>query len=258
VAARPIHCIHCNKRQADDGYITIKMYACCQVSDREAFTLNQTPDDVKEERLVAAQLMVSTGEGEEILYRDPQMQGAPVCARRYVSLVAKGGDDDMFSSDFTDSELGVGLLPPPLPPTNPQPTVAYLSERAKTYEQLQQSGELEVGIAFIHLFQFRRIPHPSPPLPPFPHSQEVLRVSGSGETTYSNLNRWDLGVNSRCTPPPPVLTCRHATLMPPMNEPDAQHSMPQGCAGPHKSRTPLDCLPRCRTSCKAWPAPPLC
>ena len=88
--------------------------AWCQVSDREALALDPTPDDVKDERLVAAQLMVDTGEGEEILFRDPNVHGAPVCARRYASLISKGGDDDMFSSDFSDSELKVRPFTPPV------------------------------------------------------------------------------------------------------------------------------------------------
>ena len=34
----------------------------------------------------------------------------PVCARRFASLASKHGDDDMFSSDFTDQELQVTCL----------------------------------------------------------------------------------------------------------------------------------------------------
>ena len=78
-----------------------------QASDREAFSLSKVADDLKQERLIAAQLMEANGEGEEILYRDPDMQGAPICARRYLSLVSRNGDDDMFSSDFSDEELKV-------------------------------------------------------------------------------------------------------------------------------------------------------
>ena len=78
-----------------------------QASDREAFSLSEVSDDSKQERLLAAQLMASNGEGEEILYRDPDMGGAPICARRYLSLLSRDGDDDMFSSDFSDEELQV-------------------------------------------------------------------------------------------------------------------------------------------------------
>lgn len=82
-------------------------YCHSQASDREAFSLSKVGDDQKQERLLAAQLMCSNGEGEEILYRDPDMEGAPICARRYLSLVSRNGDDDMFSSDFSDDELKV-------------------------------------------------------------------------------------------------------------------------------------------------------
>ena len=34
-----------------------------------------------------------------------QEDGSPITARRYLSLAAKGGDDDMFSSDLKDAEL---------------------------------------------------------------------------------------------------------------------------------------------------------
>jgi hypothetical protein len=88
------------------------------VSDREASSFSNTPDDLKEERLIAAQLMESNGEGEEILFRDPEMHGAPICARRYVSLVCRGGDDDMFSSDFSDTELKVTMPHPMIWPLN--------------------------------------------------------------------------------------------------------------------------------------------
>ena len=33
--------------------------------------------------------------------------GTPITARRWLSLVSRGGDDDMFSSDFTAEELAV-------------------------------------------------------------------------------------------------------------------------------------------------------
>ena len=81
-----------------------------QASDREAFSISKVADDLKQERLLAAQLMESNGEGDEILFRDPDMQGAPICARRYLSLVSRNGDDDMFSSDFGEEEFKVSAL----------------------------------------------------------------------------------------------------------------------------------------------------
>ena len=59
------------------------------------------------ERLGAAQQLSTTGKAEEILFRDWDMRGAPVCARRFLSLAAYDGDDDIFSSDFSDAQLKV-------------------------------------------------------------------------------------------------------------------------------------------------------
>ena len=36
--------------------------------------------------------------------------GTPVTARRWLSLVSRGGDDDMFSSDFNAEELQARML----------------------------------------------------------------------------------------------------------------------------------------------------
>ena len=68
------------------------------------------PGTVVQERLDAAQLMVANGKGEEILYRDWDMGGTPICARRAVALLAVEGDDDFFSSDFDDDQLKVVAL----------------------------------------------------------------------------------------------------------------------------------------------------
>lgn len=51
---------------------------------------------------------------EQILYRDHDYDGAAVSARRFLALAGAkgdtryGGDDDYFSTDFSDSELRVG------------------------------------------------------------------------------------------------------------------------------------------------------
>ncbi|KAL3154069.1 hypothetical protein ABBQ32_013610 [Trebouxia sp. C0010 RCD-2024] len=74
---------------------------CRQVSDREY----QAGKSTTSERLAVAEQMVQDGQGEDILFRDDDPVGTPVCARRFVSLASKHGDDDMFSSDFTDQEL---------------------------------------------------------------------------------------------------------------------------------------------------------
>ncbi len=74
-----------------------------QVSDREYQAGKATTAD----RLKTAEQMIRDGQGEHILFRDDDPVGTPVCASRFVSLASKHGDDDMFSSDFTDQELKV-------------------------------------------------------------------------------------------------------------------------------------------------------
>ena len=74
-----------------------------QVSDREYQAGKATTAD----RLKTAEQMIRDGQGEDILFRDDDPVGTPVCASRFVSLASKHGDDDMFSSDFTDQELKV-------------------------------------------------------------------------------------------------------------------------------------------------------
>mmetsp|Transcript_9418 Transcript_9418/g.22676 ORF Transcript_9418/g.22676 Transcript_9418/m.22676 type:complete len:220 (-) Transcript_9418:82-741(-) len=58
-----------------------------------------------------AREMVAEGRGEDVLARDIFGEGTPsfMSARRFLSLAERGGDDDMFSSDLTDGELG-GIL----------------------------------------------------------------------------------------------------------------------------------------------------
>lgn len=80
---------------------------CCrQVSDRE--WLATQPGT--RERLHSAEAMLAAGRGEEVCFRATDIDGAPVCARRWASLAAAGGDDDMFSADLSDRELQVGRL----------------------------------------------------------------------------------------------------------------------------------------------------
>ena len=75
------------------------------VSDRE--WLATQPDTA--ERLRRAEAMVAAGEGEEVCFRAVDIDGAAVSARRFYSLAGRGGDDDMFSSDFSDAELREAL-----------------------------------------------------------------------------------------------------------------------------------------------------
>ena len=74
-----------------------------QVSDREY----QAGKPTTAERLKTAEQLVKKGQGADILFRDDDPVGTPVSASRFVSLASKHGDDDMFSSDFTDEELKV-------------------------------------------------------------------------------------------------------------------------------------------------------
>ncbi|CAI7778354.1 unnamed protein product [Closterium sp. NIES-54] len=61
-------------------------------------------DEAFEEMKRAAQAMIAGGRGAEMMPRsaDPL---APITAYRFHSLACTGGDDDMFSSDFSDKEL---------------------------------------------------------------------------------------------------------------------------------------------------------
>jgi len=70
------------------------------VSDREYGEL----DPAHVEHLARARALLTAGRPEALLPRaaDPD---APVTAYRYHSFLARGGDDDYFSSDLSDSEL---------------------------------------------------------------------------------------------------------------------------------------------------------
>lgn len=76
-----------------------------QVSDRE--WLATQPSTAQ--RLQRAEEMVAAGDGEEVCFRAHEIDGAAVSARRFVALAGRRGDDDMFSTDFTDAELQVRL-----------------------------------------------------------------------------------------------------------------------------------------------------
>ena len=75
------------------------------VSDRE--WLATQPDTVG--RLQRAEAMVAAGQGEEVCFRAVDIDGAAMSARRFCSLAGRGGDDDMFSSDFSDAQLQAAL-----------------------------------------------------------------------------------------------------------------------------------------------------
>lgn len=70
------------------------------VSDREG----EAGKPETQKMLELAGAMVEGGRGEEIMPVDACFN-TPICARRYRSLYALGGDDDTFSSDVGDEQL---------------------------------------------------------------------------------------------------------------------------------------------------------
>lgn len=90
------------------------------VSDRECFFLSPETVPLARERLERARTCSAVAKEEEeegekdaaadaIVFFMREWDGAPVSARRWRSLVEKGGDDDYFSSDFSDQELSEKL-----------------------------------------------------------------------------------------------------------------------------------------------------
>ena len=70
------------------------------VSDRESLTM--TPGD-HSANISHAQTLLDEQKGDEMM---PRLAfWAPITAKRFLSLFAKDGDDDFFSSDLTDEEL---------------------------------------------------------------------------------------------------------------------------------------------------------
>jgi len=113
------------------------------VSDREAASLE---DDApgRAANLARAQQLVAEGRPEALL---PELHYGfvPINAARYCSLFGRGGDDDLFSSDFTDAELQARLghmsTPNPNPNPSPTPTQARLGHMS-TRGQREACGEL--------------------------------------------------------------------------------------------------------------------
>ena len=90
------------------------------VSDREAwedFGKEGQERKALEEAIKTAKDMVGAGKGEEILSREGnavlEEMGGPLSAYRAYSLLAKGGDDDYFSSDLSDDHFATtfGKIP---------------------------------------------------------------------------------------------------------------------------------------------------
>ncbi|KAH4103949.1 hypothetical protein HBH70_097230 [Parastagonospora nodorum] len=77
-------------------------------SDRELGSL-LVPADFLAQTLKHAEEMIARGEKDEIMPKSliPPIFSSPVTAYRWHSLIAKGGDDDFFSSDLADEALVV-------------------------------------------------------------------------------------------------------------------------------------------------------
>jgi hypothetical protein len=102
--------VHLLGSEALSASLRRKVCACAlqaPVSDREAWSLEEDVAQ-REELLALAQRMVGEGRGSQLL---PELHYGfvPICAARYASLFGIGGDDDLFSSYFSDAELAARL-----------------------------------------------------------------------------------------------------------------------------------------------------
>ncbi|EFN58570.1 hypothetical protein CHLNCDRAFT_140723 [Chlorella variabilis] len=106
-----------------------------------------------EERVAAARRMAAEGRGEEVAFRAFDIDGAAVTARRWLSLAAPGGDDDMFSSSLSDAQLAAVLGPlrglPALVLLSGEeeylpPGLDYLAVGRRLVQAVGPSGRLEV------------------------------------------------------------------------------------------------------------------
>ena len=79
------------------------------ISDRDSLsTLEETPSLKQEaDKLIA--------EGKPLALISERLDGAPITAARYINLVERLGDDDMFSVDLTEAELEPILSPVKVP-----------------------------------------------------------------------------------------------------------------------------------------------
>ncbi|KAK4179264.1 hypothetical protein QBC36DRAFT_322936 [Triangularia setosa] len=77
------------------------------VSDREALGMSVDKGQL-EKSIEVARGMVIKGKKDHVIDLDEMPEGwrgSPMTAYRWLSLATKGGDDDFFSSDFSDAEL---------------------------------------------------------------------------------------------------------------------------------------------------------
>jgi pimeloyl-ACP methyl ester carboxylesterase len=101
----------CECREALDGIILQG-----GVSDREAWEEYSKEDGMKgylEEAIKKSKEMVDAGKGEDIISPEENTilkeMGGPMSAYRAYSLLAKGGDDDYFSSDLSDEHFATSF-----------------------------------------------------------------------------------------------------------------------------------------------------
>ncbi|KAL4457642.1 hypothetical protein ABPG75_012507 [Micractinium tetrahymenae] len=113
------------------------------------------------ERLAAARRLAAEGRGEEIAFRAFDVDGAPMAARRWLSLAEPGGDDDMFSRSLTDAQLAATYGPMAGLPTLlllsgaeeyiPEGTAEqYRAMGARLAEAIGSSARLEVVEGALH------------------------------------------------------------------------------------------------------------
>jgi len=95
-----IHFLKYGRRDVVDRMKVVALQA--PVSDRESLTLSPGSNH-SAEHLTHAESLISQNKGNETMPRSAFW--APITASRYVSLFNIGGDDDYFSSDFTNEEL---------------------------------------------------------------------------------------------------------------------------------------------------------
>ena len=81
------------------------------VSDRECFFLSPETAPLAQRRLELCREAIKQGKEQEktVIAFMEEWDGAPLSAQRWLSLAERGGDDDYFSSDFTDAELSERL-----------------------------------------------------------------------------------------------------------------------------------------------------
>lgn len=81
------------------------------VSDRECFFLDPEAAPLAQRRLDRCREAMKEDKDPEATVIDfmTEWDGAPLSAARWFSLTEKGGDDDYFSSDFSDAELSEKL-----------------------------------------------------------------------------------------------------------------------------------------------------